>query len=200
MKITLKSNNNKLKNIFLLFVKFFKIGVFTFGGGYAMISLIHAEIVGKIKWLDDDEMTNLLVIVQSTPGVLAINTATFVGYKVAGVAGSAVAAVGVTLPSLLIIGAISLVFDEFKNFKYVAYAFNGIRAGVVLLIFNAVLKLNSKNKKDLFYYIVLGLTVIVSLLSQYYPQFPKVNAIYILIAAMVLGIFYTFVFLREKKK
>ena len=187
-----KSKNNKLKNIFLLFIKFFKIGLFTFGGGYAMISLIHAEVVNNMKWLDDEEMLNLIVIAESTPGVLAINSATFVGYKIAGVAGATLATIGVSLPSLIIISIISLFFDEFKNFKYVEYAFNGIRAGVVLLIINAVLKLNSKNKKDLFYFIVMGLTIIASL-------FFKVNAIYILIAAMVLGILYTFIFLREKK-
>ena len=184
---------SKLKNIFLLFAKFFKIGLFTFGGGYAMLSLIHAEVVSNMKWIDDDEMINLIVIAESTPGVLAINTATFVGYKIAGVAGSALATIGVSLPSLIIISIISLFFDEFKNFKYVEYAFNGIRAGVVLLIINAVLKLNKKNKKDLFYFIILGMTIIASL-------FFNLSVIYILIAAMILGILYTFIFLREKKK
>ena len=187
------NKNNKLKNIFLLFIKFFKIGLFTFGGGYAMISLIHAEVVSNMKWLDDDEMLNLIVIAESTPGVLAVNTATFVGYKIAGVAGSALATIGVTLPSLIVICIISLFFDEFKNLKYVSYAFNGIRAGVVLLIINAVTKLNKKNKKDLFYFIVLSLTIIASL-------FFNINAIYILLAAMILGILYTFIFLRGKDK
>jgi len=185
------NKNSKLKNIFLLLIKFFKIGMFTFGGGYAMISLIHAEVVNKMKWLDDEEMLNLIVIAESTPGVLAINTATFVGYKIAGISGSALATIGVTLPSLLVISIISLFFDEFKNLKYVAYAFNGIRAGVVLLIMNAVSKLNKKNKKDIFYFIVLGLTIIASL-------FFNINAIYVLIAAMALGLLYTFIFLREK--
>ena len=176
----------------MLFIKFFKIGIFTFGGGYAMISLIHAEIVNNTKWLDDEEMINMIVIAESTPGVLAVNTATFVGYKIAGVLGSAAATIGITLPSLLIISIISLFFDEFKNLKYVEYAFNGIRAGVVLLILNAVLKLNKKNKKDLFYFIMLGLTIIAAL-------FFKIGTVYILIAAMVLGILYTYLFLREKK-
>ena len=176
-----------------MFIKFFKIGIFTFGGGYAMISLIHAEVVSNTKWLDDEEMLNMIVIAESTPGVLAVNTATFVGYKIAGVLGSAAATIGITLPSLLIISIISLFFDEFKNLKYVEYAFNGIRAGVVLLILNAVLKLNKKNKKDLFYFIMLGLTIIAAL-------FFKIGTVYILLAAMVLGILYTYIFLREKKK
>ena len=158
-----------------------------------MISLIHAEIVNNTKWLDDEEMINMIVIAESTPGVLAVNTATFVGYKIAGVLGSAAATIGITLPSLLIISIISLFFDEFKNLKYVEYAFNGIRAGVVLLILNAVLKLNKKNKKkDLFYFIMFGLTIIAAL-------FFKIGTVYILIAAMVLGILYTYIFLREKK-
>ena len=188
------SKNNKLKNIWLLFIKFFKIGLFTFGGGYAMISLIHAEVVNNMKWLDDDEMINLIVIAESTPGVLAINTATFVGYKIAGVTGSALATIGVSLPSLIIISLISLIYEEFKEFKYVEYAFNGIRAGIVLLIIDAVLKLNKKNKKDLFYFIVLGLTIIASLF------FSEVQVVHILIAAIILGIAYTYIFVREKKQ
>ena len=175
-----------MKNIFLLFRKFFKIGLFTFGGGYAMISLIHHEVVENMKWLDDKEMVNMIVIAESTPGVLAVNTATFTGYKIAGIAGAAAATVGVALPSLIIIGVISLFFDAFKNLKYVAYAFNGIKAGVVLLIINAVVKLDKKNKKDLFYYIILLSAVAASV-------FFSVNAIYILLASAVLGIIYSLI-------
>ena len=183
----------RFKTLWELYYTFVKIGGFTLGGGYAMISLIHSEVVDNMRWLDDDEMLNLIIIAESTPGVLSVNTATFVGYKIAGVAGSALATVGVTLPSLIVICAISLFFDEFRNLKYVAYAFNGIRAGVVLLIIHAVLKLNKKNKKDLFYYIVLGLTIAASL-------FFNVNTVYILAAAMILGLAYTYIFAREKKK
>jgi len=183
---------NKLKNIYLLFIKFFKIGLFTFGGGYAMISLIHAEVVENMKWLDDKEMVNMIVIAEATPGVLAINTATFVGYKIAGIAGSAIATIGVAMPSVIIICIISLFFDAFKNLKYAAYAFNGIRAGVVLLIIEAVGKLNKKNEKSLFYFIIVGLTVIASF-------FFKLNVVYILIIAMILGILYTLIFVRDKK-
>ena len=182
-----KNSGNKLKNIYLLFIKFFKIGMFTFGGGYAMISLIHAEVVENMEWLDDKEMLNMIVIAESTPGVLAVNTATFVGYKIAGIFGSAAATIGVILPSVVIISIISLFFDEFKNLKYAAYAFNGIRAGVVLLILDAVRKLNKKNEKSLFYYIVLCLTITASF-------FFNLNVIYILISAMILGLLYTFLF------
>jgi len=187
-----QSKSEKLKNIYLLFIKFFKIGLFTFGGGYSMISLIHTEVVENMKWLDDDEMLKMIVIAESTPGVLAINTATFTGYKIAGVVGSAVATLGAVLPSLIVICIISLFFDEFKQLKYVAYAFNGIRAGTVLLIAKAVVKLDKKNKKSLFYFVILGLTIIASL-------FFKINTVYILLAALIFGIAHTYIFLRGNK-
>ena len=182
--------NIKIRNIYLLFVKFFKIGMFTFGGGYAMISLIHAEVVDNMKWLDDDEMMNMIIVAESTPGVLAVNTATFVGYKIAGVLGAALATIGVVLPSMIIITIISLFFDEFKNLKYVAYAFNGIRAGIVLLIYNAVTKLAKKHKKDMFYYAVLCISVVLSL-------FVKLKAVYILLIAVVLGVSYSFISIKS---
>ena len=185
------NKKNKLKNIFLLFITFFKIGLFTFGGGYAMISLIQTEVSEKMKWLDKDEMVKLIVISQSAPGILAVNSATFVGYKVAGIAGAALSVFGITLPSLIIICIISLFFNKFKSLKYVEYAFNGIRAGVILVIINAVRKLDKANKKDLFYFIILGITVIVSL-------WLKISAPYILIAAMILGILYAFIFVKNK--
>ena len=174
-----------MKNVYLLFLKFFKIGLFTFGGGYAMISLIHHEIVENMKWIDDKEMMNMIVIAETTPGVLAVNTATFTGYKVAGIAGSAAATIGVALPSIIIIGVISLFFDAFKNLKYAAYAFNGIKAGVVLLIAKAVIKLDKKNQKDLFYFIILVSAAAAAI-------FFDANAVYILLASAVLGIIYSF--------
>lgn len=173
-----------MKNLYLLFIKFFKIGLFTFGGGYAMISLIQSEVVDNMKWIDEKEMINMIVIAQTTPGVLAVNTATFVGYRVAGIAGAAFATLGAILPSIIIIAVISLFFNAFKNLKYAAYAFNGIRAGVVLLIANAVVTLNKKNTKNIFYYIILVLTVIVHVVL-------KINLIYILIASAVIGIIYS---------
>ena len=184
-----------MKNILLLFVKFFKIGLFTFGGGYAMIPMIHDEIVGKMKWIDEKEMTQMIAISESTPGVLAIKTATFAGFKTAGILGAAAATLGVALPSLVIIGIISLFFEEFKNFKYFMYALSGIKAGVVLLIIKAVIQLDKKNKKSLFYYI----TLIAALAAK---AVFKVNAIYILIAAAALGLIYSLILIKffDKKK
>ena len=178
-----------LKNLYLLFIKFFKIGAFTFGGGYAMLSLIHAEVVDKMKWLSGEEMSNIIVIAESTPGVLSINTATFAGYKTAGFWGALSATLGVTLPSLIIIGIISLFYDAFRDLRYVSYAFNGLRAGVVLLIFDAVLKLSGKNKKDFFYYFVLALSAALSIIFN-------INPVFILTGAAAAGIIYSFGLLK----
>lgn len=182
-----------LKNLYLLFIKFFKIGSFTFGGGYAMLSLIHTEVVENMKWLSDEDMTNMIVIAEATPGVLAVNAATFTGYKVAGFWGAALATLGVAMPSVIIIGIISLFFDAFRELKYVTYIFNGLRAGVVLLVFDAVRKLNKKNKKNVFYYSVLILTAVLSIMLH-------INAVYILIGAAAVGILYSFIFLKLLNK
>jgi chromate transporter len=178
-----------LKNLYLLFIKFFKIGATTFGGGYAMISIIHAEVVEKMEWLTDEEMSNVVVITQSTPGVLAINTATFTGYKVAGVLGSVCAVLGVALPSVIIVGIIAMFFDAFRELKYVNYAFNGLKAGVVLLFFDAVIKLSKKNKKDFFYYFIFISAAVLSIIFNISP-------ILILIGAAASALIYSFVILK----
>jgi len=151
-----------------------------------MISLIQSEAVENMKWIDEKEMVNMIVIAQTTPGVLAVNTATFVGYRVAGIAGAACATLGSILPSIIIISIISLFFDAFKSLKYVAYAFDGIKAGVVLLIANATITLDRKNTKNIFYFVILILTVGFHFVL-------KINLIYILLASAVLGIIYSLI-------
>ena len=136
-----------MKKLFKLFLAFFKTGLFTFGGGYAMISLLENEFVEKKGWLEHDEFMDVVVIAESTPGPIAINSATYIGYKVAGVLGSAVATLGVCLPSFIIIYIISLFFDKFLALEVVASAFRGIQVCVVYLIFNAGLKMLRKMKK-----------------------------------------------------
>ena len=131
MKISLKE---KLKRALNLFLTFFRIGAFTFGGGYAMVGLIHREMVEKKKWIDDQEMLDVIAIAESTPGVIALNTATYVGAKVAGVLGAFVASIAVMLPSVIIISLISLAIEEFGSNKYVKWAFLGIRSAVAALI------------------------------------------------------------------
>ena len=132
---------DKLKTALKLFLTMFKIGLFTFGGGYAMIALLENEFVEKKQFLTKEEFLNMLAIAESTPGPIAINSATYIGYKTAGVMGSAFATLGVCLPSFIIIYIISLFFDAFLKLKFVQYAFLGIRACVVYLIASAGFKL-----------------------------------------------------------
>ena len=127
----------KLKTCLTLFLTFLKIGAFTFGGGYAMIPIIEKEMVEKHKWIKSEDILDIFAIAESTPGPIAINSATFIGYKIGGVFGSFCATFGVVLPSFVIISIISLVLREFSDIKAVQYAFNGIRAGVLALIIKA---------------------------------------------------------------
>ena len=138
---------NKLKTILKLFVTMFKIGLFTFGGGYVMVTLIENEFVEKKKWLTQDEYYDMLAISESTPGPIAINSSTYIGYKLAGFLGSVFATIGVCLPSLIIIYVISLFFDKFLQFTIVANAFKGVQACVAYLIISAGVKMIKKLPK-----------------------------------------------------
>ncbi len=135
------SKDNTSKNLLTLFLTFLKIGAFTFGGGYAMIALIENQFVTKKKWLSQSEFLDMIAIAESTPGPMAINSATFIGYKCAGVLGAALATLAVCLPSFIIIYLISLFFDKFLSLTYVTYAFRGIQVCVVYLILTAGLKM-----------------------------------------------------------
>ena len=125
------------KSLGTLFFTFFKIGLFTFGGGYAMIALLEEEFIQRRKWLDKDEFLDMTAIAESTPGPVAINSATYLGYKLAKVPGAATATVAVCLPSFLIIYAISLFFEQFTQLTVSANAFKGIQVCVIYLIFSA---------------------------------------------------------------
>lgn len=125
------------KSLGTLFFTFFKIGLFTFGGGYAMIALLEEEFIQRRRWLDRDEFLDMTAIAESTPGPVAINSATYLGYKLAKVPGAATATVAVCLPSFLIIYAISLFFEQFTQLTVIANAFKGIQVCVIYLIFSA---------------------------------------------------------------
>lgn len=127
----------EVKSLGTLFFTFFKIGLFTFGGGYAMIALLEEEFIQRRKWLDKDEFLDMTAIAESTPGPVAINSATYLGYKLAKVPGAATATVAVCLPSFLIIYAISLFFEQFTQLTIIANAFKGIQVCVIYLIFSA---------------------------------------------------------------
>ena len=130
-----------------LFLTFAKIGLFTFGGGYAMISMIEENCVDKKKWISHDEMMNITVIAESTPGPIAINCATFVGSKQAGFAGALTATLGMVLPSFAVIYVIALFFDDFLEIALIANAFKGIKIGVGFLILDAAVGMIRKMQK-----------------------------------------------------
>lgn len=127
----------EVKSLGTLFFTFFKIGLFTFGGGYAMIALLEEEFIQRRKWLGKDEFLDMAAIAESTPGPVAINSATYLGYKLAKVPGAATATVAVCLPSFLIIYAISLFFEQFTQLTVIANAFKGIQVCIIYLIFSA---------------------------------------------------------------
>lgn len=140
----------EVKSLETLFFTFFKIGLFTFGGGYAMIALLEEEFIQRRKWLDKDEFLDMTAIAESTPGPVAINSATYLGYKLAKVPGAATATVAVCLPSFLIIYAISLFFEQFTQLTVIANAFKGIQVCVIYLIFSAGVRMLKSLDKSLF--------------------------------------------------
>ena len=135
------------KKLLPLFLTFAKIGLFTFGGGYAMLSMIERSCVEQKQWITHDEMMNVTVIAESTPGPIAINCATFVGYRQKGLAGALAATLGMILPSFAVIYLISLFLDSFLEIPWIAHAFRGIRIAVGLLILDAAVKMIRKMQK-----------------------------------------------------
>ncbi len=174
----------KIKLLLSVFWVFFRIGAFTFGGGYAMIPLITEETVNKKKWIKESDILDIIAIAESTPGPVAINSATFVGYRVAGFWGSFFATLGVVLPSFVIILIISYMLNEFKELKAVQYAFGGIRAGVLALIIKALLKMYKQCPKGMFYYVIMALSFVA-------VAFLNIPVIYCIITCAVLGLVYS---------
>lgn len=185
------NKNSKIYKSLDLFKVFFKIGLFTFGGGYAMIPFIQKEIVEKNKWITDEEILDMFAIAEATPGVIAVNTATFVGYKIAGFWGSFFATLGVVVPSFLIILLIAYFIKDFLGIKVIANAFKGIRAGVIVLIIGAIIKFSKSVDKNIFN---LALAIIAFLLSA----FTNVNTILILLGALITGIVFNVVIKRRE--
>ena len=153
-----------MRELWKIFLTFFKIGAFTFGGGYAMIPLIQKEAVENHHWVTDEDILDIVAIAESTPGPIAINAATFVGYRVKGFAGALAATFGVVLPSFMIILAISYVLRQFRDWKVVQYAFRGIRAGVLVLMLKALIKMFKTNRKGIVAYGIMGLSFVLTAL------------------------------------
>ena len=167
-----------------LFLTFAKIGLFTFGGGYAMISLIENQCVERKKWITHDEMMNITVIAESTPGPIAINCATFVGYKQAGLLGSLIATLGIVLPSFMIIYAISMFLNQFLEITWIANAFKGIKIAVGLLILDAAITMIRKmQKKWLPRSIMMGSCLAMLLINIFSWNFSSISLM--LIAAII---------------
>lgn len=170
-----------MKELFDLFWTFCRIGGLTFGGGYAMLPMIQKEIVENKKWATEDEVVDYYAVGQCTPGVIAVNTATFIGYKTKGILGGIVATLGVIFPSLIIIMIIASFLQNFAQFEIVKHAFAGIRVAVVALIVSSVIKLWKSSVKD---YIGVALALIAFFLGAVI----KISPIYIVIGAAIVGI------------
>ena len=189
----------KIKGYLRLFLTMLKIGLFTFGGGYAMIALLENEFVEKKKWLEKDEFLDVTAIAESTPGPIAINAATYVGYKKAGIIGSIIATLGICIPSFVIIYAISLFFDAFLSLTLVEYAFKGIQICVVYLILTAGLKMLKQMKKTVFNMIIISITLICMVVfSLFAVKFSTI--FYILISGICGVVVYLLGKIRKEKK
>lgn len=189
-----KSKAGKCWDLFLIF---FKIGVFTFGGGYAMISLIDDECVVKKNWITADELMEVTIVAESTPGPIAINCATFVGYRQAGILGAIVSTIGVVLPSFIIIYAISLFFDNILENKIVANAFKGIKVAVSLLVFTAALRMLKIIPRQKLPLIIMALTFAAMILISVFSI--NFSSIYLIIIAGLIG-YISYIVLRFRKE
>lgn len=182
--------NSQVKQWFLLFRTFLKIGAFTFGGGYAMIPFVDREVVQKNHWITELEMLNIIAIAESTPGPIAVNTSTFVGYKICGFWGAFFATLGLALPSLIIIYGISLIYHQFMENELVQRAFQGILAAVSLFLFSAVMKLGKTVRK----YRLPIMTLLLTIVALILVFFTEVRSIYLILGAGLFGV----LFLRGK--
>ena len=184
--------------LFDLFITFAKIGLFTFGGGYAMLSVIEDNCVEKKKWITHDDMMDLTVIAESTPGPIVINCATFIGYRQAGVLGSVAATIGIVLPSFVVIFIISAFLDNFLEIEVVKNAFRGIKCAVGILIISAAVNMIKKMKKKPFPIAVLVCSALAMLAIDLFSL--RFSAITIIIFAALLGLaVFAIKTLKERK-
>ena len=188
----------KIKSLCELFLSMLKIGLFTFGGGYAMINLLDNEFVERKKWLGSEEFMNLVTIAESTPGPIAINCSTYIGYKKMGFIGALFATLGMCIPSFTIIYLISLSFDSFLEIGWVASAFKGIQICVVFLIFSAGFKMLKKIKKTVFNVAVMIITFCAMIAFSLFSVSCS-SIFYILIFGLLGLIIYTVGYLKNKR-
>lgn len=184
-----KEQESNKPGLLKLFLTCLKIGTFTFGGGYAMIALIQDEFVTNQKWLDNEDMLNIIAVAQSVPGVIAVNSSIMVGYKVRKVKGALVCALGVVLPSLISLCIISSFYLQFRDNKYVVGALRGVKAAVVALMCSAILKIARPSVKDVFTGILCAIAFVIAF-------FTDINAIILILAGGVIG----YVYYRRKNR
>ena len=175
-----------MKTLIDLFFTFCRIGGLTFGGGYAMLPIIQKEIVEEKKWATEEEVLDYYAVGQCTPGIIAVNTATFIGYKVHGIIGAIVATLGVVFPSLIIITIIAALLKNFASYSIVQHAFSGIRVVVTALIVSAILKLAKTSIKN-------STTLIIAIIAFILVAFVNLSPIYIVIAAACIGLILKFI-------
>ena len=198
MKDEKRNATGRLKSLWLLFINMLKIGLFTFGGGYAMIHLLENEFVSKKKWIEEDEFMDLVAIAESTPGPIAINCSTYIGYKKERILGAVLATLGMCIPSFTIIFFISLFFNQFLSIGWVASAFKGIQVCVVFLILSAGVKMLKKMKKKPFNLIVMSATFLCMVaFGVFAVSFSYI--FYILISGFVGLLIYLIGYFKSKK-
>ena len=176
----------KIKSIFILMLTMMKVGAFTFGGGYAMISLLHSEFVEKKKYLENDEFMDIVAIAESTPGPIAINMATYVGYKRNGFLGALFSTLGICIPSFIVIFVISLFFDSFLEITWVKSAFRGIQICVIYLILSAGFKMIMKMKKKALNIIILSVTAVLMVIFSIFNV--SFSAIFFILISGLVGL------------
>lgn len=176
----------KKTSLWQLFAVFFRTGLFTFGGGYAMIAILQEELVNNRKWITNNDMLDMIVVAESTPGVIAVNTATSIGYKQRGILGAIVATLGVVLPSFLIISALSYVISAFQSNVWYQSAFKGIQACVTVLVVNAFTKMFKQIEQDAYNYIALVVAFAVA-------TFTNFNVIFLILCGALCGLLITII-------
>ena len=184
---------SKFKIYLQLLLSFMKIGVVTFGGGYAMIPIIENEVSKKRKWINDKDLIDVVALSESTPGPIAICAASFIGYKTDGIIGAFMATTGVVLPSFIIIFLISMLLSNFADLDIVKYAFTGIRAGVLALIIKAVVSMFKKAPQNIIAYIIMAISFALVVLFS-------TNVLIIILSSAVVGIVCSYIARKRGKE
>lgn len=192
--------DGRLFRLLTLFLTFLKVGALTFGGGYAMIPIIENEVTKKRKWITDAEILDIIVISETTPGPIAVNAATYVGYKVGGILGSIFATLGLAIPSFVIIFVISYFYKDFMQWQVIQAAFKGLKVGVIILLINAVIKLKKNVKFDLISIILFILTLVIMILSMIFDFGFKYLSLCLILFGLLIGIVLTALSKKKEEK